>query len=376
MIFLRLISQGGFMIKMNFFNRMAVMCGLVCVMVAFANGQTRRPVLEYCTGTWCQYCPCGHDIIRNTILPNIPDAIIISYHGPANTSSDPYSTFSGNAIISALGFSSYPTGVIDRTTAPLGRGSWYSTMFNRWNVFPRVALRVEHEYSSSTREFNATITARALFNLTGQYRITLLLLEDGLVYPQTGNISEGCIGGSDYIHNHVVRTMINGYLGDVLSVPSPWPVGDSVSVSFQYIVPTTYVAENCKLVAFVYKVESSLNTSQIQQAEEWPLTGPTSVGGQWETPQTFALFQNYPNPFNPATTISYQLGSQAYVSLRIYNLLGEEVRELVANMQEPGTYPIEWDGTGNNGRALPSGIYTYQLTAGSYRETRKMILLK
>ncbi|MCW8803920.1 MAG: hypothetical protein OQK57_05930, partial [Ignavibacteriaceae bacterium] len=57
----------------------------------FAQAQ-RNPVLEYCTGTWCQYCPDGHAIIKNTILPNIPNAIIIGYHGPAN-GSDPFSFF-------------------------------------------------------------------------------------------------------------------------------------------------------------------------------------------------------------------------------------------------------------------------------------------
>ena len=67
----------------------------------------RNPVLEYCTGTWCQWCPCGEDIIENTILPNIPNSIIIGYHGPANTSNEPFSFFSGNSIIGALGFSAW-----------------------------------------------------------------------------------------------------------------------------------------------------------------------------------------------------------------------------------------------------------------------------
>jgi len=70
------------------------------------SAQTQRnPVLEYCTGTWCQWCPCGHTIISENILRTYPNAIIIGYHGPAN-GSDPYSSFYGNQILTALGLSS------------------------------------------------------------------------------------------------------------------------------------------------------------------------------------------------------------------------------------------------------------------------------
>jgi hypothetical protein len=88
-------------------------------------------------------------------------------------------------------------------------------------------------------------------------------------------------------------------------------------------------------------------------------------------PLTFVLKQNYPNPFNPTTKISYTIPERSNVSLKIFNLLGSEVVELVKGEVEAGSYIIEF-----NASALPSGIYFYRLQAGSFVETKKMILLK
>jgi len=92
---------------------------------------------------------------------------------------------------------------------------------------------------------------------------------------------------------------------------------------------------------------------------------------QAEIPSHFVLEQNYPNPFNPSTTISFSLPRSAYVTLKVYNLLGQEIETLVNGMRTAGTYKVEW--RTNN---LPSGVYFYGLTAGSAASTSKMLLLK
>ena len=98
-------------------------------------------------------------------------------------------------------------------------------------------------------------------------------------------------------------------------------------------------------------------------------------------PETYALFQNYPNPFNPATEIRYHLpsnreGGTVSVALRVYNVLGQNVRTLVDGLQDPGEYTVIWDGKDNSGRMQPSGIYFYRMQAGQFESTRRMILLK
>jgi hypothetical protein len=98
-------------------------------------------------------------------------------------------------------------------------------------------------------------------------------------------------------------------------------------------------------------------------------------------PKTFALEQNYPNPFNPSTNIQYAIGSTQLVTLKVYDMLGNEVATLVNEEKTAGSYELTW-----NAFNLPSGIYFYQLfvsasqskdgKTGNYIETRKMILLK
>lgn len=229
----------------------------------------RNPVLEYCTGTWCQWCPCGDDIIENTILPNIPNSIIIGYHGPANSSSEPFSFFSGNSIISALGFSAYPTGVVDRiSAAPIGREQWYSYMNTRLNTSATVRISLSKTYDPGTRLMRGTIWVTPPGQLVGMYKLNLILLEDSLVYAQTGNAS--CYGDPNAIHMNVVREMINGYLGESLNTSSPWAANHTITKTLNYAIPTDFVSEHCRLVAFVYKVLSPLSTGEIQQAEQWP----------------------------------------------------------------------------------------------------------
>jgi len=88
-------------------------------------------------------------------------------------------------------------------------------------------------------------------------------------------------------------------------------------------------------------------------------------------PNDYQLSQNYPNPFNPSTLISFGIPESGLVSLKIYNLLGEEVRTLINNFKTAGTYRIEFNGIG-----LPTGVYLYRLQTTSFVDTRKMLLIK
>ena len=88
------------------------------------------------------------------------------------------------------------------------------------------------------------------------------------------------------------------------------------------------------------------------------------------------MSQNYPNPFNPSTTIKFGLPNSGNVKLSIYNMLGQEIKTLVNNSLNAGTYSIIWDGTNNNGIKVTSGAYLYRISAGNYIETKKLVLIK
>ena len=93
-------------------------------------------------------------------------------------------------------------------------------------------------------------------------------------------------------------------------------------------------------------------------------------------PLKYGLYQNYPNPFNPETQIRYIIPEAAEVSLKIYNILGREVRTIVSGKKEKGEYTVKWDGKDASGISAASGIYFYRLTAGSFVSAKKMVRLK
>jgi hypothetical protein len=94
-------------------------------------------------------------------------------------------------------------------------------------------------------------------------------------------------------------------------------------------------------------------------------------GASEHLPTVYALGQNYPNPFNPATVIRYQLPVTGKVVLKVYDLLGREIRTLVDGVQEAGERTVEF-----NAGELPSGTYVYKLLAGTFLDVKKMVVLK
>jgi hypothetical protein len=96
-----------------------------------------------------------------------------------------------------------------------------------------------------------------------------------------------------------------------------------------------------------------------------------SIDPNFEFISEYHLFQNYPNPFNPITSIKFSIPKTEFVTLKIYDFLGREITTLISEKRSPGNYLFSWDAT-----VYSSGIYLYQLTAGDFSQTRRMILLK
>ncbi|AFH50829.1 5'-Nucleotidase domain protein [Ignavibacterium album JCM 16511] len=116
---------------------------------------------------------------------------------------------------------------------------------------------------------------------------------------------------------------------------------------------------------FVSNFSHNTNFTDIN----WP--GATSVDDNKLLPEELSLEQNYPNPFNPKTNIQYGLNKGQFITLKVYNTIGNEVATLVNEYKEAGIYNIEFNGDG-----LASGTYFYRLSAGSFTEVKKMILMK
>jgi hypothetical protein len=232
----------------------------------------------------------------------------------------------------------------------------------------------------------------------------------------------GTLGGAASSTHNVISAIIDSVVYNplVLRVDSLYPVSDRPINTFPYLLTIPYTASYSALVDSFYldvehfrsdtlvqnkifsipksnpsqltfyldslqvgdkiKLRATItDTSIYNNVSYYPDTGwvvmnilsPLVNVKNENVPAAFNLSQNYPNPFNPSTVISYRLPVTSFVTLKVYDILGREVATLVNEEKPSGEYEVEFDGS-----ALPSGIYFYQLKAGEYSETRKMILLK
>ena len=93
-------------------------------------------------------------------------------------------------------------------------------------------------------------------------------------------------------------------------------------------------------------------------------------------PTDYFLKQNFPNPFNPTTNIKYDLSEDALVTIKIFDIMGRNIRTLVNIKQAAGYHSIRWDATNDFGEPISAGMYIYTIQAGEFRATKKMVLLK
>jgi hypothetical protein len=112
------------------------------------------------------------------------------------------------------------------------------------------------------------------------------------------------------------------------------------------------------------------------EASKSVLGGISETGSQSQTPRGFKLYQNYPNPFNPSTIIHYELPLRQEVKITIYNTQGQQIRLLVDGYQNEGFHAVSWDGKDQRGQHVASGVYFYQIQAGQFVQTKKLILMK
>jgi len=125
-------------------------------------------------------------------------------------------------------------------------------------------------------------------------------------------------------------------------------------------------------------LSASALDDEIAWYENSLIDDPTSISRQeaGDVPNGYALFNNYPNPFNPETSINFTVPKISRVTLAIYDILGRKIRTLVSAIKAAGSYNVTWNGKNNQGQPLASGLYFYNLQAGEFSSTKKMMLLK
>lgn len=164
-------------------------------------------------------------------------------------------------------------------------------------------------------------------------------------------------------------------LGELTHNQPKTPVDGVIAFDFFYTAPATPGTDT------LYANGNSVNLNGDSDGDSWnfapnkvlTITAPTQGIHENFSSQkkNFALLQNYPNPFNPATSISFQIPTGENVLLKVYDALGNDVQTLIQEYRPAGSYNINFSGS-----SLPSGMYYYRLSTGSFSQTKKMILLK
>jgi hypothetical protein len=198
--------------------------------------------------------------------------------------------------------------------------------------------------------------------------------DGGLGWEERVNITSS--PGSDDLYPSITRINPEGLLPELdgFSVGSPNGYNDFVMV----------YQNDDRAGTWVHGEEPSANWDMILVAPV-DFGGIKGIGGDGSEnisgiPKAYNLSQNYPNPFNPSTTIKYRVpetdGEGANVCIEVFDIRGRKVRTLIDKNVGSGQYSIQWNGRGDQGEAVSSGIYLYRLKTGDFQQTRRMLMLK
>ena len=194
---------------------------------------------------------------------------------------------------------------------------------------------------------------------------------------ENDNCQNGCEEAVEYIISEIFESEILVNFDSTGSCVEPF---EAFAPFLEEIVP------NCSgLTAFSQAARNVAEAGCVSwggPAEDCEWISETCVSEEtmgmysYQVPQNYYLHSNYPNPFNPITTLRYELPGQAQVTLTVYDLMGREVTQLVNTTQEAGYRSVQWNATDMHGKPVSAGVYLYQIRAGEFIQTRKMVLLK
>lgn len=190
---------------------------------------------------------------------------------------------------------------------------------------------------------------------------TVVTLNGSPVYTENQSHNARCV-----VDAYGPMTLPGGLVQEALRIRIDDSTSDGEGVTY------IFVSKNGALVRAKAAGPALPDTGTIPVASVmWNGPVPTDIQVAGGMPTEFVLRQNFPNPFNPTTTIEYTLPRSGFVTLKVYNTLGQELATLVSGEEVAGKASATWSASG-----FPSGVYFYRMTAGEYVETKKMLLMK
>ena len=337
---------------------------MVCLMAAIPIGlhaTDRNVLVEVFTNSHCPLCPSAHSTLNafNSTDTNATHVRYIFYHMTFPYSDDPLNqanTEDPAARNQYYGpYFSTPVAFFDGKVQSNSYGSWAGTLDSRVGVQSPLSLDLSGSKQGTTLTITATVTKTDSISVSDL--VIHFVAVENVDYQGRNGVTP---------QPYVMRKMFGSPGGDPLTVDVSAPAIVTKSETLSNITNLS----NAGVVVFI----QSTSTKDVYQSEYIPygaLTVTEVAAAADETPSSFSLAQNYPNPFNPSTTISYSVPRESFVTLTVYNMIGQELRTLVSSMQSAGDHTVRFDASG-----LSGGIYFYKLRSGHQTAIKKMILLK
>ncbi len=198
------------------------------------------------------------------------------------------------------------------------------------------------------------------YSCTVNWNPSEIIFEE-LVFSETDGLSSPIVNYNDISLGKVKIANANplGNVGELILFSIRFKVNEGSSINSHEITFTSLSA--------AYTFNDLLNNLTINETI-------TDVKNQNSVLEY--SFEMYPNPFNPSINIAYQVAEEGKVELKIYNILGQQIKELVNENRMPGKYQLEWNGMTEDGTSVSSGIYFLVLNSKSFRESKKIVMLK
>ncbi len=373
----------------------------VCIPLA-VGAQTKKVLIEDFTGIWCQHCPKG-TVILDGLETQYPATVIpVASHndGGYGPQYDVLMITEGKAAAAGLAVSSFPAGAIDRklfageTKIPLTRSKWagYAAQRVAEPAIVSISFANTHEVSAGNFEADVKVKFTSAPAAGTPLRLQVYLLENkikaDLASLKQSNASDGPNGGASplttaahgFYHNNTLRAALGGTWGFNDVIPSTVEVGKEYTKHISFALATTgtvpdggWVRNEMNLVAFVaYDGAATADKKEILNAEELSLKAffPTSINN---INKQVNIINAFPNPagINDLVKLEYTMMESGFVTLSIYNGLGQLVAKPYHSNEVSGAHTIPFRASDYN---LASGTYILQLSTPSGNVSEKITI--
>lgn len=258
-------------------RKLNLLLSILCLLCApYFWSQTKVVLIEEGTGTWCQYCPRGYTFTK-IIKQNYPNTLFVGIHNfdPMDSPTDYYDSSA---------FSGLPAGHLDRTINNQDPVNWENAVQSLSSITPPADISVSTTFDSQARLLTITVSANFFINLTDEYRLGAIVLEDAVIgdsaaYNQMNIYSGGSLGTmggwenlpnpvpyNQMIYDNVARKLVSDYDGDPGTLPNPIVAGTTYSSTFTWTVPPTYDEKYIYTIGYLTQVSSG----QIKNAGRGP----------------------------------------------------------------------------------------------------------